>query len=287
MEIVELIKKNKPNIAESSVKTYASLLTTLHKNIFEDQPISIANFNKTAKVIPYLKTLTNPQQIQKLSAILTINQNELYKNMMQKATEDRKPQTTDKKANWIEPNEIQFKYDQLAHESDCLYKIYETMPNADSLFKIQDYIIVCLVSGIFIAPRRSKDWTNFKIHNSNDECNYLYKSQLIFNDYKTKSTYNQQNIACPKELLSILKKWIKINPTDYLLFDTKLHPMTSSQFTHKLNGIFGKGISTSQMRKTYASDKFGHVHALEEDLKKTATEMGTSSNTLKTHYIKK
>jgi integrase len=286
MEIVELIKKNKPDIAASSVKAYASLLRNLHKNIFGDSERIVSDFDKTAKVVPYLKTLPNLQQIQKLSCILAINQSQVYKDMMMQATAERSPQPITKKANWIESEQIREKYEQLQHEAACLYKIYDVNPSPDILSKIQDYIIVCLVSGIFISPRRSKDWTNFKIHKSTDADNYLYKGQFVFNDYKTKTTYGQQVVKCPKELLSILKKWSDINPTDYLLFDTKFHQLTSPQFTHKLNSIFGKGISTSQMRKSFASDKFGHLHDLEADMKQTASQMGTSAETLKEFYIK-
>lgn len=287
MEVVDLIKKNKPNIAESSIKTYASLLRNLHKTIFGDIPFSVSDFNKTAIIIPYLKTLENLQQIQKLSAILTINQHIAYKDMILQATEAKKPQTIEKKENWIESDQIREKYDQLKHEADCLYKIYETTPSQDILFKIMDYVIVCLVSGIFISPRRSADWFNFKIHGATDEHNYLYKSQFVFNDYKTSKTYGQQVVVCPKELLNILKRWIRINPTEYLLFDTKFHKLTSSQFTHRMNKIFGKGVSSSQMRKSFLSEKFGSIHDMEADLKKTTSEMGTSSGTAKEFYIKK
>ena len=287
MEVVELIKKNKPTIAESSAKTYASLLINLHKAIFPDTPFSVADFNKTAKVIPYLKTLSNPQQIQKLSGILAINQHVAYKDMILQATEAKKPQTLEKKENWIESDQIREKYEELKHEADCLYKIYDTTPSQDILFKIMDYIIVCLVSGIFISPRRSADWFNFKIHGATDENNYLYKSQFVFNDYKTSKTYGQQVVACPKELLNILKRWTRINPTEYLLFDTKFHKLTSPQFTHRLNKIFGKGVGSSQMRKSFLSEKFGGMHETEAQLKKITSEMGTSSGTAKEFYIKK
>lgn len=287
MEIVKLIKKNKPNIAESSVKTYASLLTNLHKAIFEDSPNIVSDFDKSAKVIPYLKTLSVSQQIQKLSAILAVNRKPEYESMIAQLLANKPKQGITKKENWIESDTVREKYEQLQHEASCLYKIYDVNPSADILSKIQDYIIVCLVSGIFISPRRSKDWTQFKIHKSTDADNYLYKNQLVFNDYKTSKTYGQQVIQCPKELLTILKKWISINPTDYLLFDTKFHQLTSPQFTHKLNAIFGKGVGSSQMRKTYLSEKFGTIHDTEAEMKKTASEMGTSSEMMKEYYIKK
>jgi integrase len=287
MEIVQLIKKNKPDISESSVKTYASLLRNLHKAIFEDSPNIVSDFDKSAKVIPYLKTLSNAQQIQKLSAILAVNRRPEYVSMIAQLLANKPAQSITKKENWIESDTIREKYEQLQHEASCLYKIYDVNPSHDILSKIQEYIIVCLVSGIFISPRRSKDWTDFKIHKSTDADNYLYKNQFVFNNYKTSKTYGQQVIECPKELLNILKKWISINPTDYLLFDSKFHQLTSPQFTHKLNNIFGKGIGSSQMRKSFLSDKFGSIHDTEADMKKTASEMGTSSQMMKEYYIKK
>ena len=125
MEIVELIKKNKPDIAESSVKAYASLLRNLHKSIFGDSPNIVSDFDKTAKVVPYLKTLPNLQQIQKLSCILAINQSQVYKDMMMQATAERSPQPITKKSNWIESEQIREKYEQLKHEASCLYKIFD------------------------------------------------------------------------------------------------------------------------------------------------------------------
>jgi integrase len=287
MEIVELIKKNKPDISESSVKTYASLLRNLHKAIFEDSPNIVSDFDKSAKVIPYLKTLSNAQQIQKLSAILAVTRKPEYVSMIAQLLANKPAQSIAKKENWIESDQIREKYEQLHREVSYLYKIYDANPSQDILSKIQDYIIVCLVSGIFISPRRSKDWTDFKIRKSTDADNYLYKNQFVFNNYKTSKTYGQQVVQCPKELLTILKKWISVNPTDYLLFDSKFHQLTSPQFTHKLNNIFGKGVGSSQMRKTYLSDKFGSIHDTEADMKKTASEMGTSSETMKEYYIKK
>jgi predicted secreted protein len=77
---------------------------------------------------------------------------------------------------------------------------------------IQQYIILCLLGGIFIAPRRSLDYTEFKIKSINkDDDNYLDKNELVFNKYKTAKFYNEQRVAIPKELKSILTKWIKNN----------------------------------------------------------------------------
>ena len=56
--------------------------------------------------------------------------------------------------------------------------------NMTDLQTIQQYIILCLLSGIFIAPRRSLDYTEFKISNiDKDTDNYLDKNELVFNKY--------------------------------------------------------------------------------------------------------
>jgi len=94
--------------------------------------------------------------------------------------------------------------------------------------QIQDLIIVAVLGGLFIPPRRNLDYCCFKLKNiNNDNDNYIDKNQFVFNTYKTAKFYKQQRVDIPKDLKTILTKWIKINPTDYLLFDTNQNPLTS------------------------------------------------------------
>jgi hypothetical protein len=71
------------------------------------------------------------------------------------------------------------------------------------------------MSGVFIPPRRSLDYCEFKIKNiDREKDNYLDKNKLIFNRYKTAKTYGQQSVDIPVQLRNILTKWSKLNPNE-------------------------------------------------------------------------
>ena len=84
----------------------------------------------------------------------------------------------------------------------------------------------------------------------------------------------------------MLVKWIKKNPTDYLLFDINFQPLTAVKLNQRLVKIFGKNVGVSQLRMSYLTDKYGHTIQLQEDIKDTMKNMGSSANMLKT-YVKK
>lgn len=117
------------------------------------------------------------------------------------------------------------------------------------------------MSGVFIPPRRSLDYCEFKIKNINkDVDNYLDKNKLVFNRYKTAKTYGQQTIDIPIQLKNIITKWSKINPTDYLLIDTNGNKLNSVKLNQRFNSIFGgKKIATNQMRHTFLSGKYAET----------------------------
>ena len=147
---------------------------------------------------------------------------------------------------------------------------------------------MCLLGGVYIPPRRSKDYVDFKIKNiDKTKDNYLEKNKLVFNSYKTAKTYGQQVVDIPVQLKNILTKWIKINPTDYLLFDSNMNKLSSVKLNQRLNKIFGeKKVGVNQLRHTYLTDKYLHTIAQKDEIKETMGEMGSSSNMLDT-YVKK
>ena len=142
---------------------------------------------------------------------------------------------------------------------------------------LQDFIILSLTTGYWIPPRRSLDWIAFKIRNINkQEDNYVEKGHFVFQKYKTSKFYNEQSVEIPKGLKLILTKWIKINPSEYLLVDKPKKdgkPLSNVRITQKLNKIFDKKISTSMLRHIFLSDKLKDIPKLEE-LQKLATSMG-------------
>ena len=151
---------------------------------------------------------------------------------------------------------------------------------------IQKYILLALMGGIFIPPRRSMDWTEFKIKNiDREKDNYLDKNNMVFNTYKTARTYGEQRVEIPKPLKSILTKWIKRNPTDYLLFDIKFNKLSSTKITQRLNVIFDGRVSTNSLRQSYLSNKYQDTIQVDKDMEHDFTQMGTSISLKKT-YVK-
>ena len=105
--------------------------------------------------------------------------------------------------------------------------------------------------------------------------NYIDKGFFVFNSYKTAKYYGSQRIAISNKLKVLLRKWIKLNPTDHLLFDTHFNALTPVQLTQRLNKIFGKKASINILRHSYLSEKYKDIPALKE-LEETAKNLGHS-----------
>jgi integrase len=190
----------------------------------------------------------------------------------------KQEKTDTQKENWLETNVLKQKLEQYKKNAAALYR--KKSLSTKDLQDIQNYILLVLYSGSYIAPRRSKDYCDFKIADIDKEKeNYVDKSGLVFNSYKTSSKYGQQRVQIPPQMRNILKKWITVNPTPYLLFDSNQAPLTSVKLNQRLNSIFGKKISVNALRHTFLTSKYGDVGS---DL----NDMGTSMNMMTT-YIKK
>ena len=198
------------------------------------------------------------------------------------ATQDK---TEAQKENWIKTDEVKRVFDTLAKQANLLYK-NEHLSTAD-LQEIQNYIIVCLLGGVCgIPPRRSLDYCHFKIKEIDPAQNYIEKKTLVFNSYKTAKTYGKQVIECPPPLLKILKKWISVNPTNHLLFDTNGSALSPVKLNQRLNKIFKGKISVNALRHCYLSDKYADTIKTNEALASDMSEMGSSVAQSKV-YIKK
>ena len=110
----------------------------------------------------------------------------------------------------------------------------------------------------------------------------------MFNTYKTAKTYGKQVVEIPKELKSILNKWIKFNPTDYLLFDSNMNPLNSVKVNQRLGKIFksiATGTSVNALRHSYLTTKYGDTIKQKKAIDKDMSEMGSSANMITT-YVK-
>lgn len=288
----DYIHSKRNTLSVSSITTYASILKNLYKNVFNSDNIDIKKFDEVNKILEYLHNIPVNKRKTILSALVIITDNKEYRNLMLNDVKkynidiSKQEKTPEQETSWVEEDEIKNIWDELKANAELLYKKKNLKPS--DLQQIQNYIILSLLGGIYIPPRRSKDYVDFLIKNiDKTKDNYIEKNKLIFNSYKTAKTYGQQELEIPKQLQQILKKWISINPTNYLLFDIYLKPLNAVKLNQRLNKIFNlKKVGVNSLRHTYLTDKYKDTIELKNNINKTMSEMGSSSKQLET-YVKK
>jgi len=294
-DLKDIIHSKRPTLSSSSVTTYNSILTNLYKKVFGDMKIDIQKFSETGRILSFLKDLPPNRRKTILSSLVVIcPECKEYREVMmadiKKYNEEiaKQEKTPTQRENWVDAPEIKQVLGTLKKHAELLMKKDKHTDN--DLQDIQKYILLCLLSGVYIPVRRSKDYCDFKTKAIlPDKDNYLDKSQLVFNSYKTAKSYGEQRIQIPIQLKNILNKWIKIssNICDYLFFDKNKQPLTSVKLNQRLNKIFdGKKISVNALRHAYLTDKYGHTLKTNAELAEDMTEMGSSKN-MATTYIKR
>jgi len=299
MTLASFILEKRPKLSQSSVNTYCSLIRRLYKQVFpKDEEIDTDKLiSHKDEVIEYLKNGLKPKgRATMLAAIVVVtDKDEAYRNMMlkdikSKETETDKQELTDKqKANWLTQEAIKERLDELKHESAFIYK--KTNKTSQDLQRLQSYIILNLYGGQLIAPRRALDFSALKIHGEIDhqKDNYIdfKQKRFVFNQFKTVRSHGQETLAIPPALMTILKKWIEVNPHDYLLIDGKGQGLDSVTLNQRINKIFPdkKNIGVNGFRKVYLTNKYGSTISVNQELAKDMKEMGSSAS-VSNSYIK-
>ena len=149
-----------------------------------------------------------------------------------------------------------------------------------------DHLLVAFLGGILMPPRRSLDYALLKQKNYDKNAdNYYSRNKIYFNKYKTSNKYGLTAIDVPRELNAVLKKWLKINPSDYVLVSTHMNPLSSSQITRMLNKIFGKQVSVNMLRHIFLTNYYKDIPKLTE-MQNVASKMGHDVSTA-LEYVKK
>lgn len=286
MDIAKEIKEKRPHLHEKSVKTYASVL----KSIMNDLDLtSIKDFNKPKKILDYLGEMPPNKRKTRLSALFVLTENDKYKIKMlddiNEYNNDVKKQekTETESDNWISKEEIMTLYEKMKKDA------YSLMRKKDLKMKdfqeIQNFIMLALF--VLIPPRRALDYVEMKIKNVDKSTdNYIQGNKLYFNTYKTSKSKGQQVIDIPKELKTILSKWVKLNPTDHLLFDAKNNKLSSVKVNQRFNKIMGKpNFSVNMFRKIFLTSKYGDTIKEMKEMEKDMQEMGSSKAQVN-HYVK-
>ena len=281
----EGIRNKRPNLSDKSINTYASVLKTIMKNMKFD---TVKQLNNDKKVLEYLKEMKPNTRKTRLSALFVLTENEEYKkNMLEDVNaynDSLKSQTKNNKEteNWLTKQQLFEIYNALKKDTNVLVrKKNKTMTD---LQDIQLFVMLSLF--VLLPPRRALDYSEMKIRNiDKTKDNFIKGNNLVFNIYKTSKQKGQQLLAIPKNLKSILNKWVKINDTDYLLFDNKSNKLTSVKINQRFKKLLGKDYSVNMFRKLYLSTKYSDTMEQYQELERDMVSMGSSKSQVN-HYVK-
>lgn len=282
--MTDLINKklSDKNLSNSTQKTYNILLKSIYKKIYNDSNINIDNFfNDYKNIIDYInKNIENKQTKKTIySALFKLTNIDDYKNVMNEYIKDVNNQYLKQEKNnkSIEYSYILKIYDDLYSKNKDLFK--KKSLNIYEYNRLSDIILMMLF--IKIEPRRLLDYSIMKIKNydtNND--NYIYKNHLYFNQYKTSKFYGLQKIEIPKDILSYIKKYIKLTPynnQEYLFVNLQNKPLSVVMLNQKFNKIFKDKISVNNIRHSYLSEKYKDIPKI-KDMINTAHNMGHNIN---------
>ena len=294
MNFTDQIKQAKPNIAESTVKSYNTTLKSIYKNVFgETEKPDIENFKDVEKILNYFKGSPLSTRKTKLSAVVALAPLEEYKTQIitlikEIQSETNKSEMTQKlEESEITPTEMKEVVKTVKQNADAIQKKSElTMRD---LQEIQKYVIVSLYHG-HIAPRRSIDYTEMVLKPTDKKTqNYIdmRKSKFVFNNYKTAGTYGTQEIDIPPALKNILKKWIILIPTEvnHLLFNNYSEPLSNVSLGQRFNEIFGGAKSVNSMRHYFLTQNHSETVRMTDRLSDDMKAMGSNARQVKS-YVK-
>tara|TARA_R110002153_G_scaffold97971_1_gene232916 strand:+ start:3923 stop:4804 length:882 start_codon:yes stop_codon:yes gene_type:complete len=195
------------------------------------------------------------------------------------------------KKNWMDYDEIKKIYDD---KKNKLFPLPKKLKKKEFI-ELRDFMVFSLY--MLTPPRRNKDYQIMVLSNKMDDkdYNYLLDKTFIFNNYKTKKTYNEVKQDIPDDLMSVIEIYLKHHPRSkelkkkkYLvpfLVDEEGEPLKHiNSITSILNKQIGKKIGVSMLRNIYLTHKHGDA---QEELENDVAAMGTSTNTATNHYIKK
>jgi hypothetical protein len=280
--ISKTLLENRPTLSPSSLRTYVSLLNSISKKA---DLKSIDDFTKEMKNI---MSVIEPMNIQSkktiLSALFILTNEAEYKEKMLVFCKE----TNDTYRKQIVPENRKESYltqDEMKAVGDKALANLKASPSNDNFV---NYLLTVFYGGQYFPVRRA-EWSLVKTKNFiKEKDNYLdVKGKAVyFNIYKTSKTFGLQKVVIPAEVMVIIKKYLKINTTDYLMVTNKGKPYTSSDLSKRLQLIFGDGTGVDVLRSIYISNVYANVPNLEY-LQNIAEQSGHSIQSAMTFYSKK
>ena len=286
----EHLKKMRPKLSESSLKTYCNILRNLYKDVFKDEFHYEPLIKESEKVLKHLEHVKYNVRKTILSSLVAISegvvQNKYRKQMLEdaqkyNALQKQNIMTDAQRENWMSWKDVEEHLDTLKKKYYYIFK--EKSPKMEDVLDLQKFIILSCY--VLIPPRRLQDFCLMKVRDiTKEKDNFYEKGAFHFRQYKTAKFLGLQIEKVPKTLEVLLRKWIAFTAgkSDFLFFNYYGKEFTSSGLTKVLNTIFGKKISVNQLRHIYITEKSGPLIA---QLAQQAKDMGHSENQQKL-YVK-
>lgn len=311
MSFQDIIQTNRKNISQSSIKTYMSAIRSVSKAINEDlkSPDDIIKHHE--KIIDYLANQKLNVRKTKLSAFVVVldkgkidgktkNSEEVEKVLEKfrtiitkdgKDNEDnelKQTLTETQKKNFVSWDDVIKTYNELKTEAEPLFKLERL--TLGQFRKLQNFVLLSCY--VLIPPRRSMDYSEFKIKDIDEATDNFMRtknkkkpSTFVFNKYKNSGRMGSQEIVIPNSLRNIINKWIAKNPYNYLIVNNNGDKITQSKINQILNEIFKKNFSSSLLRHSWATKKYGDVNL--QQLTKDAYDLGQSNVDRLLKYVSK
>ena len=298
--IGDQLRDSRPNLSDSSVRTYSSLLRSLYRKLDGDDipNIDYREFFTTGKTPSKVLALLAPIEPSKrktvLSALTVLCHSgsacDKYRAQMLEDSEKAREalgseeKNDRQKAEWMDWDQIVSIHNQLAKETAPLFS--KTDPSMADFSRMQDYVLLSLY--VLQPPRRSEDYTLMRLRGGakkkDDAQNYIDGKRFRFNKWKTSAISDgPQYVDISPKMSALLNKWKKVNNYEWLLVNPRNGTsMSTSDLTKRLNRITGKKISSNMLRHIYLSHTYDR-----EKMEKLAQDMGHSVNEAVNVYAKK
>jgi len=282
-------------LSEGSLKLYEANLKRLNNN----QEIKSLNFLKdTESIINQIKDKKDTTGRSYIIAICSTLKNDpkmkkyydIYYNLLIEYNDKLKTnnnKSEKQEEEWISQDEVKNKYNEL--EKEIIPLINKKNITTDEYYKMLSFIVLSLY--VLQPPRRNLDYLKMLAipkykGNETKDFNYfdISNKKMIFNNYKTKGTYQSQEIDVVDKLFIILCMWIKKFKIKYnILQKIDGSELDKNGITKILYKIFNKKVGSSMLRNIYLTDKYSDQN---QEKIKDAKAMGTSVGTIDNQYTK-
>ena len=285
-------KNEDATLASSSVELYKTYIKRCYADVLRGSnktgknilPEAFKKKSNKARIMEYVSNFKPKVKANFFSALYAYTGDNEYQNAAVKAAkfstqEKEKQEATEKEQeNWLETEafEMTMAYHKKEAEEIMKNKAENEKYDMKELQTIQNWIILVLYSNKYFPVRRSADFVHMKIRGDIDRSihNEIDGNRFIFNNFKTsKYQPNKRQVGTiTRPLKRILDKWIKINPYEYLLVNSKGMKLNATTLYQRLTKLFQKDSSVNMIRKMILTENYAEAFKEHLDKKKESNE---------------